>query len=365
MEKYDTIIVGAGTAGLSAGMELHKHGMDYLLIDRKPEIGKPIRSTGGISMHFVERLGMPDNKEVTAAHISSIKLAGDNKDYSMDFGHPVGIVYNFEKYEKYMAKDLNIELNDPVESAKDGVLKTQSHEYKYKNIIYAAGPHSKFKPKWYNASKSDTIIGYEETRKVTDKPDVDLTLYFSKYSEGGYIWDFPDSGNLRKIGIGIPVTNNEDPREQLSKFTEIHKELEGDIDHKIAHQIPVGEPSAIVVDGNTAYIGDIAGTCFADTGGGLQGAFWSGKLAAGAIVKGNIGYYQKEWNDELYPLLERHYKIKKIMYKIGTSKIETLFGAMNGFQIKSENATREIPRLLMHIARKKPSLFPLFISAMF
>ena len=47
---YDAIIIGAGTAGLSAGAVLEKNGKNYIILDKKKEIGVPVRSTGAVSL---------------------------------------------------------------------------------------------------------------------------------------------------------------------------------------------------------------------------------------------------------------------------------------------------------------------------
>ena len=45
---YDAVVIGAGTAGLSAGIALQKAGKRYIIIDKKAEIGIPVRSTGAV-----------------------------------------------------------------------------------------------------------------------------------------------------------------------------------------------------------------------------------------------------------------------------------------------------------------------------
>ena len=52
---YDVVIVGAGTAGLSAGVELEKSGISYIILDKKQEIGMPVRSTGAVSLEWVKK----------------------------------------------------------------------------------------------------------------------------------------------------------------------------------------------------------------------------------------------------------------------------------------------------------------------
>lgn len=366
MEKYDTIVIGAGTAGLASGITLQEGGGDYLIIDSKKEIGKPIRSTGGIARYFVDKFNMPSDPSVISAYIQNIRLAGDDdRDFTMDFGHPVGIIYDFTKYEQYMAHGLNINLRERVLSIDrdNRIINTDNGNYGYKNLIIATGPNSSLKPSWLTLPDSDRLVAYEETRVIKEKRDHDLTLWFSEYADGGYVWDFADKGNLRRIGLGYPVTRGWVPSKRLAQFTELHPEISGDVDHTIAHQIPVGMPPGRAVENNVAWVGDVINTCQADTGGGLQTAYWSGMEAAKSALNGNIATYQYTWSKDIRPHLTRHYKIKTAMYKQGTSNLADLFDAMNGFKPSSENSTKEILRLIWHVMRNKPSLMPRLMSA--
>ncbi|WP_297027999.1 hypothetical protein, partial [Thermoplasma sp.] len=181
---------------------------------------------------------------------------------------------------------------------------------------------------------------------------------FSKYAEVGYVWDFAGDrdDHVRRVGLGFPLTNGWNIKKQLTAFTDEHSELAGNIDHVIAHQIPVGKPARVVATQRVAWAGDVVGTCQADTGGGLQTAFWSGMEAGRAAANGDLMLYQKKWDSEIYPHLLRHYKIKKAMYRIGTSNLSSLFPLMRSFNVRTEDASKEIPRLLWHIVKNKPSL---------
>lgn len=364
MERHDTVIVGAGTAGLSCGMYLQDAGKDYVILDSKREIGKPIRSTGGVAMHFVNKLGMPNDPSVIAARIRNIRLADDDgHETVMGFDHDVGLIYDFTAYEKYMSRGLNVQLGRAVTSIDDNIVHTSDSDIIADNIIVATGPNSSLVPDYMRPPDNDMLVAYEETRKIGKQP-YDLTIWFSRYADGGYVWDFADRGDLRRVGLGYPRTlGRVSPRTWLGSFTGEHPELDGQVDHTIAHQIPVGKPSWDVVHGHSAYIGDAANTCQADTGGGLQTAFWSGQLAARAIISGDIQQYNRYWHQEMYHHLLRHYKIKRAMYRIGTPNLGVLMDVMSSFKVRSEDASKEIPRLIWHVLKHKPSMIPKLIGA--
>jgi flavin-dependent dehydrogenase len=357
MESYDVVVVGAGTAGLSAGRVLQDRDVKYIILDSKKEIGKPIRSTGGVSYTFVNKLGMPKTEDVVAAKIRSLALRDDiDNEANLSFDHDVGVVYDFTAYEKKLAAGLNVKMGTTVQNITGDRIKTTDGDYVAKNVIVASGPQSSLVPnEEYKLKPRDTIIAYEETRKLPPRTDYDLILWFSSYAPGGYVWDFPDSGNKRRIGIGIVKTSNLNPKDMLRRFTNEHTfEIDGEVDHTISHQIPVARPVKRVVIKNVCYAGDIAHTCFPDTGGGLQSAFWSGSMAARACADGNPEKYQEMYSAELYKLLSRHYKVKKILYSLSNKDKGKVLNMIRDFTLTSEDPMKEIPRLISYVIRKNP-----------
>lgn len=351
------IIIGAGTSGLSAGRIFNDYDKEYLILDAKEEIGKPIRSTGAVSKHFIQKLGMPFNWNIIAAKISSAKLTNDDGKYTLlRFDEPVGYLYDFTEYEKFLGRGLNIQLNERVTSIDGNIVRTEGGRYEADNVIIATGTNQKFShhDSLMN-SYQPLIMGYQETRKLPKRSDSDLVVWFSNYAQGGYIWDFPGNRETRKIGIVLAMNNGISPKNRLREFTRLHEELDGKVEQIISHRLSVGVPPANVVFKNRLYVGDAARSCFATTGGGLQGAFWSGKEAALSIVSGDAKGYQNFWDNELRPLLNKHYRIARLMYRNGTKKFNSLLEGMNGYVMGGRSNATEIYGLLKHVAIHKPS----------
>jgi len=60
METYDTIIVGAGLAGLQCARRLASHGLSVLLVDRKSSLQQAIHTTGIFVRKTLEDFDIPD-----------------------------------------------------------------------------------------------------------------------------------------------------------------------------------------------------------------------------------------------------------------------------------------------------------------
>lgn len=108
-----TVIIGAGIAGLSAAMNLERHGEDYVVLERNRELGYPIRSTGGIAKYFVDKYSIPSPPDTISAYIKSVDIRDDYGNHaSIRFDHDVGLVYDYPRFIKNMAKGLNVRTDD-------------------------------------------------------------------------------------------------------------------------------------------------------------------------------------------------------------------------------------------------------------
>ena len=323
---YDTIVIGAGTAGLSAGKSLKEAGSSYIILDKKDEIGLPVRSTGAVSTEWVKRIGMPMEESIIRSYIDSILFRTDTgKSISLRYDHPVGLVYDFTTYEKFLAEkfggDLNIKLKTRVKSVEGNTVATDDETLTAKNIIMAAGPQSSFGQK---LSRDNVLVAYEEVRELPARDDYQMTLWFSDNAPGGYFWDFADTDNTRKIGVCYYPLSPSKPKDVLASFTEKFPEVEGKPLSTIAHQIPLGPPAETVVKGNTMYTGDMINAVLNTTAGGLQGAFWSGTAAGKAAASDDPSQYQSVWDSDIRPWLMKHHELHRKMNRNGAKSIGRL-----------------------------------------
>ncbi len=320
---YDAIVIGAGTGGLSAGASLKRSGARYLIIDKKHEIGLPVRSTGAVSLEWVNRIGMPTEKKIISSEIFGMdfRTTGGNH-IALTFDKPVGLVYDFTKYEKYLSSEfegkLNIRMDERVLSVEGNEVTTDKEKITAKNIVLAAGPQSNLGPK---LGKNKALVAYEETRELPKRDDFQMILWFSDMAPGGYFWDFAESENTRKIGVCYYPIEPSQPKNILAKFTEKFPEVRGEMLHSMAHQIPLTAPAETVTDGNRLMVGDMVNAVLNTTAGGLQGAFWSGKEAGNAAAADNPARYQKAWTENIYPWLKKHNELHGKIHKKGEKSV--------------------------------------------
>lgn len=323
---YDAIVIGAGTGGLAAGIALKQGGKKYIILDKKEEVGLPVRSTGAVSMEWVKKIGMPTVPGIVRSMINSILFRTDTgKSISLKYDHPVGLVYDFTTYEKYLsmdfAGDLDIRMKTRVTSVEGNEVRTDSETLTAKHIVMAAGPQSTFGEK---LSRDSVLVAYEEIRELPSRDDYEMVLWFSDKAPGGYFWDFADTGNTRKIGVCYYPKTPAKPKDVLADFTKQFPEVDGKLVSTIAHQIPLGAPFDTVIKENRLYVGDMVNAVLNTTAGGLQGAFWSGMAAGKAIVEDNPTLYQNTWDSDIKPWLLKHHELHRRMNKNGAKSIGRL-----------------------------------------
>jgi digeranylgeranylglycerophospholipid reductase len=321
--EYDAVIIGAGTAGLSAGAVLQKAGKKYIILDKKDEVGLPVRSTGAVSLEWVRRIGMPTDPSIVASEIRAMSFRTDTgRSINMSFNRAVGLVYDFTKYEKFLSQSLsgklNVKMKTRVKEIGENSVTTDTETLTAKYIILASGPQSNFGQK---LNRKSVLVAYEETRKLPPRDDYQMILWFSDLAPGGYFWDFADSDNSRKVGVCYYPLNAKAPKDVLAQFTNKFPELGGEVLHTMAHQIPLARPMDTVVTGNRLYTGDMVNAVLNTTAGGLQGAFWSGKSAAEAVLHENPSEYQKVWDTDIKPWLLRHHELHQRIHRKGAKSV--------------------------------------------
>jgi digeranylgeranylglycerophospholipid reductase len=300
MREYQTIIIGAGPAGLIAGRYLD----NALILDKKKEIGKPVQCGEGISVNALKLQGIELDDSWISCETHKMEMIMPNEKGIGEFYKDIcGYVVDREKFEKYLARDIKaeIKLNTKVINLKFNnnlweVITESGEAFKSKYIIGADGPSSIVRRKVFpeNQDKVDFIPTIEyliETEKEINIETIKIYLDNEKYNHG-YAWIFPKSKNTANVGIGSRGNFSE----EFKKFSE--KVVEKNYgDYKILENrsgtIPIANISKSRIYKNGAFlIGDAAGLADPIFKGGINQAMISGKTAAECILENNPNLYE-------------------------------------------------------------------------
>ncbi len=133
--QYDVVVVGAGPAGSMTARFAAAGGCRTLLIEKRQEIGSPVRCGEGLARHFVEDTKLPFDQKWVGREVKGAKIFSPNgTELTIEEAHAgneVGIVLERDAFDKAVAKEA-------ARAGADIWLKTTATRARW-----AAGPDSK------------------------------------------------------------------------------------------------------------------------------------------------------------------------------------------------------------------------------
>lgn len=324
MEKFDLVIVGAGTAGCMAAKTASEKGLNVCLIERKrlPEIGRKICGDA-IGKHHFEELNLkePSGKELERK-ILGVKIYSPSQEVSFTvMGEGLhGYLINrhlFGQMLLKMALDSGATLLDSTQVLEpiieDGFVvgvsakrldSGEKIKILGKIIIDASGYfavlRSKLPPEIgvdVKVEKDEVEACYREIRELKREiDDLDFChIYLNQeVAPGGYVWIFPKKGTQVNVGLGVAMRGSfPNPKEQLYANV-LSRELFEDskIIDKGAWFVPTRRPLHSMVGDGIMVVGDAACQVNPIHGGGIGPSMGGGKIAAEtavtALERGNV-----------------------------------------------------------------------------
>lgn len=363
MDNYhETIIIGAGPGGLIAGINLKDN---FLILDKKKEIGIPVQCGEGISKKALEMQGIAPNQEWVSSKINIVERVMPNgKSFGTYHDEPSGYVIDRSIFEKKLAekiKDKIILGKEVVKIEKEGenwLLETSDGEkFNCKYIIGADGVNSVVRRLVFPENKDNIgfFSGIEylvKTEKEIDSNRIKMYFDNKKYNRG-YAWIFPKSINTANIGLcGKNIRMSDFDDFMQSKVKEVCGNYE--LIKNKSGVIPIAEKESIISKDNVMLVGDAAG--FADPffKGGMSQSMLSAKIAAECIKENRAGEYNKVMND--VPFMNRGvFETSEIFYNFDNEVFNEIGDILEGKSfsylktIKGQNELMSKPHLSRNI----------------
>jgi len=317
LEKFDVIVVGAGTAGCMAAKTAAKAGLKVCLIDRKKseDIGEKVCGDA-IGKHHFDSLGLAYPKgEELQNRLQGVRIHSPDMEtvFEVKGERLYGFILNRRLFGQRLLHDAvdagailldSTIATDPIlqDSFVLGVvaknLKTGSEaQLKSRVVVDASGFTAVLRKKLppeigidLNVNNEDVEACYREIRSLA-RVDVDLEfceIYLDQtVAPGGYYWIFPESQKMVNVGLGVCMSKGfPNPKNQLYRQVLSQPMFKGSTLVKGgAWYVPTRRPLDCMTGNGIVVVGDSACQANPIHGGGIGPSMMGAKLAGETIAQ--------------------------------------------------------------------------------
>ncbi len=366
--KCDVLVVGAGPAGSMTAKWAAKHGANVVMIEKRQEIGSPVRCGEGISKTWLADVGItPSNRwinlEVEGARIysPSERVMEINERHA---GNEVGYVVERDAFDKALAIDaanagttIHLKTHAKELLRKDGRIAGvkathmgQPFEIHAKVVVGADGFESQV-GRWAGLPTNlqlrdmDSCLQYRMTNVDSDVRYCDF--YLGKVAPGGYVWVFPKGEGLANVGIGVQVSqikNAAETKAYLDRWIEHHPGYaKGKKIDMVGGGVSISPPIKQSVTDGLMLVGDAARMIDPLTGGGIANGCIAGKVAgrvaAEAAAMGDsskefLMQYDRGWRVLLEEKLLRNWVAKEKLVSLPDEVFDKIIDALSGVKLE-------------------------------
>ena len=365
--KTDVLVIGAGPAGSMTAKWAARNGARVLMIEKRQEIGSPVRCGEGMSKSWLADVGIRPgrwiNLEVEGARIfsPSEKVFEINERQA---GNEVGYVVERDEFDKQLAIDAaNAGVEIHLKTAATSVLKEngrivgarvkefgETYEVRAPITVAADGFESQV-GRWAGVPTNlatrdmDTCLQYRMTNVDTDVRYCDFFL--GKVAPGGYVWVFPKGEGLANVGIGVQVSQVKSPadaRNYLDRWIDHHPGYaKGKKIDMVGGGVSISPPLKQTVTDGLMLVGDAARMIDPLTGGGIANGCIAGKIcgtvAAEAVhasdfSKAFLQRYEKGWRALLEEKLYRNWLAKEKLVSLSDDTFDKVVDALSGVRLE-------------------------------
>lgn len=335
--EYDVCVVGAGPGGLVAGEYAAKEGAEVLVVDRKREIGSPVRCAEGLGYPTFKLLGLDTDSDFVMNKINkAVMFAPSGKKLEIAVPYEEFSLYILDRaiFEKTLAHRLKSQGGEVLLGTtvlglikKDGRtigLRTTKGNIFAKVIIGADGVEGRI-GRWCGLSKrlgpNDLFTCAQYDLVNMKDSDSHFEIHFgSMYTPSGYAWMFSKGDGEANLGVGVLASTKIRPTKLLARFKKEKAPFAQSI-RTVVGCIPSTLPLPETVSDNIMLVGDAARQTNALSGGGIGNAIIAGKIAGSisgrTISEGrpssHLQEYDRLWRADLEKLLIKKFKQRRYL----------------------------------------------------
>ena len=380
VQEWDVVVVGAGPGGSMAARDAARAGLDVLMIEKRQEIGSPVRCGEGIARIWLDEVGIPPDPRWIAFEVNGARIVapdGGHVDLTEELaGNETGYVVHRDIFDRTLAEEavrsgaktlIKCSATDVLKDGAGAVAGVRAKhwgkelELRAPIVIGAdgfesqvgrwAGIDTKLSPRDINTCLQYELVG------IDIDPDYN-EFHIGSVAPGGYIWIFNKSEDSANVGIGVNLSLIKDRAEvkgYLDRFIAAHPNLaKGQNVETVAGAVSVGMPLDCVTADGIMLVGDAARMIDPITGGGVANACKAGMVSgqvakechdAGDFSAEFLKRYEKGWRAEIEEQLIRNYIAKEKLISLTDDTINKIIDALSGYKIE-RITTMEVLRMV-------------------
>jgi len=294
MERFDVVVIGAGPAGSTAAYRLATAGASVFLVD-KHRFPRDKPCGGGLTTRAVKQLPFSVEPVVEdVVHRFELRLAYRAR-FERASDEPLCFMTQRRRLDDFLARkaqEAGAEFRDATPMTLEDALRIADC------VIGADGVNGT------TARALATDFGHGVA--LEGNAPLDLRYRGKLVLElgvvpGGYGWVFP-KGDHVNFGVGGWESEGPRLREHLRRLCVEHGADAAALTDLRGYRLPFRRTKSIFARGNVLLVGDAAGLVDPLSGDGMYEAFVSAKLAADAVLAGELDAYAPRVLAELGPL---------------------------------------------------------------
>jgi len=375
-DNYDVVVVGAGPGG-SVAAQTAAEECDVLLIEKRQEIGAPVRCAEGVDKERFLEFIQPDKKWI-ASEIHTYRVNAPDGAMVELSGEAIGFetIYVLERklFDRELAKraaragaDVMVRTRATGLIKEDGAVKGvkinrlgENFEVRAKVVIGADGVESQV-GRWGGINTTLKLEDIESCAQyymtnVDEVEDGVIDAYFGSVAPSGYAWLFPKGEKTANIGVGVLASKLDGKRsvDYLNEFAMKHFP-DGQPAELVMGGVPASDKLKTIAGNGLLLVGDAAHCGDPVTGAGIVAAMESGKMSGEVACKSVrqndasmrvLKEYQSKWHNTYGKVQKHNYKIKEFHANTSDEEFNKVIRELKNIKLGETNPIHAATRLL-------------------
>ncbi|MFQ6128216.1 MAG: NAD(P)/FAD-dependent oxidoreductase [Thermoplasmata archaeon] len=358
---YDIVIVGAGPAGSITAKYAAKGGASVLLIEKRQEIGSPVRCGEGIAREWIDEVGIRLDRKWISHEVEGAKVVSPNgNSFCINeriAGDEVGTVIERDIFDRSLVEDaIRAGADVMVKTAVTGLMKeggisgvmAESPRGRLNISAGAVVGADGFESQIGRWGGIDTTLSPRDIttclqyRMTNIRPDPDYCEFIlGSGAPGGYIWVFPKSEESANVGLGMQLAKlrkKGELRYWLDKYLEKDERLKGGrVIEIVSGAVSTCAPIESTVSDGLLIVGDAARQVDPVTGGGIANACKAARIAGEVLAEATqsndfskemLMKYEKGWRKRLEEALYRNWMAKEKLVTLSDETFDKIISTL-------------------------------------